>query len=398
MRPLNEDLMRELAGREAPVCLSLYLEVAAGGGEHDQIRIALKNAKAAVEEAIGASGADGDAVRAVRERLEALDYDDVVGGHDRRVAVFIAPDLTEIVDARFDETGVHCGTRFRLAPLVASLEMTPEHAVLVASKDRACLYRARGGALREEDVEGMPRSLADIEKFSQMQEKGNIHGREDSGVPGQAKGAQAVSGGSSGPQGVPHHSMGGHDWRQDKEQDLRQYANALINAVGQHLGGSSLPLVVAADERLYGMIRENSEYPFLAREGITEHPDGMDTGRLAEKAAACLARQVEKRRAEAWDKVAMSLGRGDREASEDPADIVTAAAAGRVAHLFARTGATLPGRFDNESLAAEAAEDGTDDLIDRAIVETLRNGGDVFPLGDRRPDGTKLAAAYRYPA
>jgi hypothetical protein len=391
MRPVTEDLMRELATCEAPLCLSLFLEVAPGGGEHDQIRIALKNAKAAAEEAIGAAGADGEAVRAVHDRLGALDYDDVAGGHDRRVAVFIAPDLTEVVDARFAETGVHCSTRFRLAPLLASLEMTPAHAILVASKDRACFYRREGDTLRKEKVEGMPASLADIEKFSEQQGKGNVHGSEQTGMSGQGKGAPGAT-------GVTHHSMGGHDWRRDKEQDLRQYANALINAVQRHLSGSNIPLVVAADEALYGMIRENSEYPFLAREGITKHPDGMDEDRLAEEAASCVGREAWKRRDAAWDKVAMSLGRGDREASDDPADIVTAAAAGRGAHLFARTGATLPGRFDAASLAAEPDEAGPDDLVDRAIVETLRNGGDVFPLGDRGNGQTKLAAAYRYPA
>ncbi len=378
MRPLNEELLRELAAREAPLCLSMYLEVAPGGGEHDQIRIALKNAKAAAAKAIELVGAEDDAVRAVRERVEALDYDDVAGGHDRHVAVFVAPDLTEVVDARFDETGVHAGTRFRLAPLLASLEMTPEHAILVASKGRACLYRARGGALSEESLDAMPGSLADFEKFTDQQEKGNVKGREDAGIS--------------------HHSMGGDDWRQDKEDDLRLYANALINAVGQHLSGQNVPLVVAADERLYGMIRENAEYPFLADEGITTHPDNLEQDRLRTEAAACLERAVERRRADAWDKVAQSLGRGDREASEDPADIVTSAAAGRVAHLFARTGARLPGRFDEGSLAATPDEDGPDDLVDRAIVETLRNGGEVFPLGDRAGEATVLAAAYRYPA
>ena len=394
MRPLNEDLMRELAEREAPLCLSLYLEVAAGGGEHDQIRIALKNAKAEAAKWIDAVGAEDDAVRNVRERLEALDYDDVAGGHDRHVAVFIAPDLTEVVDAKFDETGVHAGTRFRLAPLLASLEMTPEHAILVASKDKAVLYRAAGNALREEKVRDMPTSLHDITKYSDLQEKGAIHGREDSGAPG--AGRQA-GGGGTGPVGVSHHSMGGHDWREDQEMGMRHFANLLINAVGKHLSGQNIPLVVVADERLYGMIRENSEYPFLTDEGITTHPHDMDEDKLREEVAGCLERAVEKRRNEAWDKVAMSLGRGDREASEDPADIVTAAAAGRVAHLFAKAGARLPGRFDDASLAAEPDEDGPDDLVDRAIVETLRNGGDVFPLGDRSQK-TPLAAAYRYPA
>ena len=397
MRPLNEDLLRELAAREAPLCLSLYLEVARGGGEHDQIRIALKNAKAAAAEWIEAADFGEEEVRAVRERLEALDYKDVVGSHDGHVAVFIAPDLTEVVDTRVDETGVHAGTRFRLAPLLTSLERTPEHAILVATKDRACLYRAHGGVLKKEEVENMPESLADISKFTDMQEKGNVHGREDSGIPGSYKGGQAVATGASGPQGVPHHSMGGHDWRQDKEQDLREYANALINTAGRHLSGRNIPLVVAADERLYGMIRENSEYPFLADRGITVNPDDMDEERLRQEAAACLETAVEERRAEAWDKVAMSLGRKDGEASEDPADIVTSAAAGRVAHLFARTGARLPGRFDSQSLTAEPDEEGPDDLVDRAIVETLRNGGDIFPLGDRGGEGTVLAAAYRYP-
>lgn len=398
MRPLNDSLLRELAEHEAPLCLSLFLEAAAGGGDHNHIRISLKNAKSDAVEAISAAGADDEAAAAVRERLDGLDYEDVVGGHDRRIAIFIAPELTEVVDARFDATGVHAGARFRLAPLLSDLERTPDHAILVASQDAAHLYRSSDGTLTKQNVRDMPESLADVDKFSDEQEKGNIHGREDSGIPGSYKGPQATASGSSGPQGVPHHSMGGHDWREEKESDLRHYANLLVNAVQHHLSGTNVPLVIAADERLYGKIRENSEYPFLADEGITLHPRELDDRELLDEAAACLRREVEKKRDEAWDKVAMSLGRDDHEASKDPADIVTASAAGRVAHLFVRAGATLRGRFDERSLAAEVVEDGPEDLVDRAIVETLRNGGDVFPLGNRGGADTVMAAAYRYPA
>lgn len=397
MRPLNDSLLRELAGHDAPLCLSLFLEAAAGGGDHNQIRISLKNAKSDAVEAIDAAGASDEAVAAVRERLDALDYEDVVGGHDRRIAIFIAPELTEVVDARFDETGVHAGGRFRLAPLLSDLERTPAHAILVASQDAAQLYRSWDGTLTEQDVRGMPKSLTDVTKFSDEQEKGNAHGREDSGIPGSYKGPQATASGSSGLQGVPHHSMAGHGWREEKESDLRHYANLLINAVQQHLSGTNVPLVVAADERLYGMIRESSEYPFLADEGITLHPREFDDRELRDEAAACLQREVEKKRDEAWDKVAMSLGREDHEASMDPADIATASAAGRVAHLFVRAGAKLHGRFDERSLAAEIVENGPEDLVDRAIVETLRNRGDVFPLGELGDRDTVMAAAYRYP-
>lgn len=405
MRALDQKLMRELAAVEAPICLSLYLEVAAGGGEHDQIRIALKNAKDQAAEAIAAfvtENGDGAAVKAevakVRERLEALDYEDVVGGHDRHVTVFIGPDLTEIVDTPLDEVSVHLGPRFRLAPLLAHLGTVPEHGVLVVTEDRAEFFLAQGSAFSEQRVPGMPASLAEIDQFTEIQDRGNVYGRENAGRPGTGGGRRASEGTRTGPVGMPHHSMGGHDWHQDKERELREYANSVINAVGRHLSGSNTPLVIVADERLYGMLRENSEYPFLMTEGITIHPDEMDEEQLAKETHALFEREARQIRTEAWDKVAQSLGRGDREASEDPADIVTAAAAGRVAHLFARTNASLRGRFDAESLAAEKAEDGPEDLVDRAIVETLRNGGDVFPLGDRGGEETVLAAAYRYPA
>lgn len=388
MRTLSDTLLRELAACEAPLCLSLYMEVAAGGGDHNQIRIALKNAKAAANEAIQGAEPDDPAVVAVRERLEALDYEDVAGGSDRRIAVFIGPDLTEIVDVRAADTGIHAGSRFRLAPLLPELDMTPEHAVLVAGRDYAELWRVAGGTARREPVEDMPASLRDVTKFTDRQEKGDIEGREDSGGPG----ATAAP-------GVPHHSMGGHDWREDQENELRLYANLLINAAQRHLAGTNLPLVVAADERLYGMIRENSEYPWLAEDGITANPMDLGEEALIREAADCLERQTEKLHAEAWDKVAISLGRGDGEASEDPERIAMGAAAGQIQHLFVRSGVSLPGRFDNETLVAELADDGPEDLVDRAIADTLRNSGKVFPMrSEGRGSTAPMAAAFRYAA
>ena len=398
MRTLNQDLLQQLAEHDAPVCLSLYLEVAAGGGDHKHVRGALKNAQSDAAAALEHLQADPDAVADVRQRLDALDYDALAGASDRRLAIFIAPGLTEFVDANFAQTGVHAGPRFRLAPLIDDLDRTPDHAGLVVTQDKARLYRASGGSLARQTVEGMPGALEEISQYTNMQEKGSIHGREDSGIPGSYRGTRAPGAGASGPQGVPHHSMGGHDWNEDKEAELRTYANQVINAAQQHLAGSNLPLVVAADERLYGMIRENSEYPDLAAEGITLHPRELDEDALRTAASACLEREKATRRGEAWDKIAMSLGRGDREASMDPAEIVGAAAAGRVACLFVRADAMLRGHFDAQALTARVAEDGPEDLIERAISGTLRNRGDVLPLGRRGEAGTVLAAAYRYPA
>jgi len=200
MRIFDQTLFRALAKHEAPICLSLYLEVAAGAGEHEHVRIAQKNAKSEAEAHLHGAPHDEEAVSAVRDRLDTFDYADIVGGHDRRVAVFIAPDLTEVVDARFDKTSVTVGTRFRLSPLLEDLKRTPDHAIPVASQEEAHLYRSSGGRLLRETVEDMPDTLLDISRFTDQQKKGNIHGREDSGIPGSYKGAQATAS-ATGPRG-----------------------------------------------------------------------------------------------------------------------------------------------------------------------------------------------------
>ncbi|AUM74896.1 baeRF3 domain-containing protein [Paracoccus jeotgali] len=397
MRPLNDNLLRDLAEHKAPLCLSLFMDVARGGGNHNHIRISLKNTKSEANDALDACEGPKDAVEAIRQRLDALDYDDVVGGHDRRIAVYIAPDRTEIIDARFVETGVHLGEAFRLAPLLGDLDQRPDHAILAASQEETCLYQSSGGVLTRQDVPDMPNSLHDISKFTDQQEKGNIEGFEDSGVPGSLRGEAAMATGRGGPQGVPHYSVGGHDWREDKEGEMRHYANLVINAAQHHLSGTNVPLIIAADERLYGMLRDNSEYPFLLENGITLHPREMDEEKLREEANACLEQEVARRRDEVWEEIAMSLGREDGEASKDPLDIVTAAASGRIAHLFVRPEATMRGSVDPDSYKATASEDGPEDLVDRAIIETLRQGGDVFPLSSEANPDTMMAASYRYP-
>lgn len=399
MRHLTGALLRDLARHEAPLCLSLYVEVAAGGGEHRHVELALKNAQSDGKEAVlAASGTNEGASAALVERLEALTYDDFVGAHDRRLAVFMGPDLTETVDTQVEETGIHVGPVFRLAPLLGELDRTPDHALLVASRDEVHLYRATSGTLTKLEPEDMPASFAAVSAFTDPQEKGNIHGREDSGVPGSYQGPQAVDSGKSGTQGLPHHSMGGHDWRETKEDELRCYAERIIKAVQHHLSGTNLPLVVAADERLHGMIRQGADYPHLVSDGIHRHPRDLDEEALREAAADCVKRETAQRRKDAWETVAASLGRKDQLASTDTTEIVTGAAAGRVAQLFVRTGASVKGRFNSKSLAAECDADGNEDLVDRAIVETLRNSGEVFALDHLGEADWTMAAGFRYPA
>jgi hypothetical protein len=77
---------------------------------------------------------------------------------------------------------------------------------------------------------------------------------------------------------------------------------------------------------------------------------------------------------------------GTNHASADVQEIVRAASAGRVEHLFLLENGAVPG-----------AVDGGADLLDTAAVQTLRHGGDVQTLLETSmPSGGPVCAIFRY--
>src|SRR5271166_3368862 len=77
---------------------------------------------------------------------------------------------------------------------------------------------------------------------------------------------------------------------------------------------------------------------------------------------------------------------GTGHASADVQEIVRAASAGRVEHLFLLENGAVPGAFD-----------GGADLLNTAAVETLRYGGDVQTLPESSmPSEGPICATLRY--
>ena len=86
--------------------------------------------------------------------------------------------------------------------------------------------------------------------------------------------------------------------------------------------------------------------------------------------------------------------------SDDLADILPAAAAGRVDTLFVAAGEQVYGTLaDADGVpVATASDEGEINLLDRAAALTLGNGGRVLvlPRGEVPGDAT-VAALYRFP-
>jgi hypothetical protein len=86
--------------------------------------------------------------------------------------------------------------------------------------------------------------------------------------------------------------------------------------------------------------------------------------------------------------------------SSIPDDVIPAAHYGRISQLFACEGEHIWGTFDemNNVLEIHAGqEEGAECLVDKSVIKTLLNGGEVFLLpADKMPGGSKLAALMRY--
>ncbi|MBV7331610.1 hypothetical protein KFU94_25915 [Chloroflexi bacterium TSY] len=79
---------------------------------------------------------------------------------------------------------------------------------------------------------------------------------------------------------------------------------------------------------------------------------------------------------------------------------MTAAQTGRVDTLFAAVGQQQWGYFEPETgyiHLYDRAEPGSDDLFNLAAIDTLKNGGVLYPvLPEDVPSHTGIAAIYRY--
>jgi hypothetical protein len=156
--------------------------------------------------------------------------------------------------------------------------------------------------------------------------------------------------------------------------------------------------VLAAVEEHVPLYRRASRDAHLLPAALEGNPELLSDEDLAERAGRIVARAA----AERVDAALASFREmGDRGRAAAASEAVLAAAAeGRVDTLFFQPGVPLWGAYEAASgrLTSDAArQPGDDDLVDLAIVETLRHGGEVMAVGaSAMPDGGPLAAILRY--
>jgi hypothetical protein len=290
------------------------------------------------------------------------------------------------------------GGRFYLRPLATALHGDESFFALALDRNRARLFSGNRAELVEIHLDPSVSSFAEVTKYDEREESlqyTTIASPESAAGAGRAIGR--------------FHGHGGENVDKD---ELKRFSTALERAVTAHIGPeSAVPLVLLGVDYQLAEYRSVSTYRPLSSRQVDGATDELTDSEIH-------ARAFEALRPHFMHAVDQDLSELDNKRSElvsdDPTEIVNAAATGRVKTLFFDDSAGPFGQFDRTRFvvsrvcqstprylreAADAqsadAECGWD-LVDLAMAETVLHGGTVRAFSGESSPIKGVAAILRY--
>lgn len=402
------DDLRTLSNVQEQPCLTITLPTDGFAADARMGTTRIKNLLRAAEEAIRkAELQNGTGERLLAPIRELSDKSDFWRQQDQGLALFVSPGLdggsvrAYSTPFRLPEE-VLVGKRFHLASMLPFVSADGSFYVLVLGKQGVRFYRGTRGTVRQIQVEGMPDSFQDVQKYFEHER----HHHFSPASQGRSPGGQSAFAG---------HGLDAED-RDDIKRRVVIYLQQIDRALKPLFTGRRDPLVLLALDYLHPLWREACTYNGYLEEASVKHDaeivDDKQVLELVWPKIEPVLRQT------AQDALArFKEGKGTGLVTTDVQEVLPAAAEGRVGTLLvAERPHRLTGRFDAASrhteiqqvlppaptaAGARAEEQVVDvdgeDLIDRAVAETLNHGGDVLAVpADELPDNRSMAALLRY--
>jgi len=292
----------------------------------------------------------------------------------RSLAFFAAPGFARSFHVAGEvPAAVEVNDHFCVLPLLPLITDAERFYLLALSQNDVRFFEGDADGLRVVPLPGAPKNLEDAIDIEDAE-----HGRRfHSGMAGEAGKRTAL-----------HHGQGGKP--ETIKENLREFLRRLAPIVEQQLNGQSAPLVLATVEATVPLWREVSHYKFLLDDFIAGNPDHLTPAQLHAKAWPLVQPALAGHRK--WCEQRLLEAEGAKVANS-LRDIVPAAMMGRISALFIDTRRHRWGQYDaanNTCILHREREPDDQDLVELAVIETVRQGGDVF---DMRPEDTGVAEA-----
>jgi hypothetical protein len=381
---LTREIFEDLAGFSGEYCISVYMPTHRSGVKVNEMEdnIAFKNALQQITNDLKSRNVNQTVVQKMLEPGYELLRNNIFWRYlDRGLAVFISDGYFKYVkmpDTPVSEVVIN--TSFLLKPLVNAMTVKEYFYLLAVSKKQAKFFRADNFGMEQLDIEELPNGVDDVVHFEEKDDQKLF--RTESGQGG--KGA-AFHG----------HGAGKPDDKENIALYLEEVDDTLWDEV---LHRENVPLLLAGVEYLLPIYKSVTDYNNVWPEVITGNQEYEDHNTLYEKARKVMEPYFRERTRKALEmygnQSATSL------TSSIPADIISAAHYSRIWHLFVIRGSHLWGTFnemENTLQIHDTKQEGDECLIDKAVIKTILNGGDVhFVSREDMPGDSDMAAVMRY--
>lgn len=380
LKTFTRNELEELVRGQNHRCVSLYLPTTSAGREslENPVRLKklLKQAKTQLEESGLRENAAAAVLQPARQLLNEYPFWQL---QDRGLALFLSSGFFEGYQLPYavrERAVVAPGFHFKaLFPLLADNQ---HFFVLAVSRKAVKLFRATRYRIRQIPLDDIITSQAEALRYDDPEQCLQVH---------------TSNPGSTG----TVHGQGGA--REDTKERTLRYFQMMSEGLQKHLRNETAPLLLAAVDYYLPILKQANVYPHLVDDVLAGNPDDTAEEALRDRGWELLQPILNKPRQRASE--AVIAGIVGRTAIDDVAASVTAACHGRAEKCFVALDREIWGRFDRKSCAVKPMDAETfeaRDLLDLAGVETVLQGGDVYPMPDEEsvPGSGPLSVLLRY--
>lgn len=370
--------------------VSIYMPTRTKGDEILENPVRFKNLLDRAEEQLVEGGMRRPDAEALLSPARALVEDEIFWQQQSDgLVVFVADGFARKyqLPLEFEELVV-VSDRFHVKPLLSLLSNNGRFYVLALSQHETRLLqgtRHRIGEINLDDREEVPETTVEILKWEDPEMRLEYHTGTESTLH---HGAEAVFHG---------HGVASQD---DPKEKILRFFHRLDAGISGLLADDDAPLVPVADDFVLARYREANSYPHITEAGIGVEPQQLNLEDLHTRAWSIVQPLFEQAQEQARDVYKHLQGTESERVSDDAAEVVQAAAFGRVEGLFVARDAQRWGTFDQASGDVDVHEEqqpGDRDLLAVAAAQTMLHEGWLFVVdGEDVPDEGPLAAVLRW--
>jgi len=381
---ITKDLLKELYAFRAPHCITLILPTHRSGMEvNEQVdNIAFKNMlQDLILQLQEKQMTPPEIEKLLEPGFELLREDPFWRNLTEGLIVFIAEGFFKYIKLPYTPAQeMLVSDAFYLLNLLPLLNENDNARevfwLLVIRRDKTTLYKADAYGMREETAPELPENITAVMAFPNGDQETIT---DESGV--NAPTAEVITAGRP----------------EKKIVDL--YVRKIDEVLQKIITGSNAwPLVLAGQMDLLQAFRRVSQYSNTIEATFEMEEEYIDSRKLYTLARQTIHELLEQKRREKLEAYYNNTTTGLT--TSIPADVIAAAHYSQIRTLFVRKGTHIWGTFDEVNSIADihdTRQENDDCLVERAAVQTILRGGEVFILDDEQmPKEAVLAALLRF--